>query len=877
MENGVSNHPSTAQRHKLFAQNLVGHFTWTLERPKSRQHLFLQRNISRILAHHEERLRAPSSRVSRPLSAVNLHSTSGASGSSNPRGTGRDQVVNSAATDDALSSAQLVTASDQASTTGAAMTTVQQTLQSRDKKRESSIRRSTRFKEIVDRVYQQAGAELILDLSNIRKKLNFKTNSLDDGERPAKRQKRDSVRCLCHLTVWDNRDGFAAVPLTSKSSYCWVTGAENGAHGHFVDIELDKPFIVRAAEIRVPVTTKNVSALEVIDKYFLEFKIIPCKAGSRWPPMPILGKSDGDHFGHDIKQDGSEELQGAIVARYTHLPTPPDINVPLSVFFLHEGRTYRTKYGLQVISAWQKADAGRVEQESRGLNLDSFLRDQPDGIHPHGKAKNQQLEPLVAFLQEKSLPKPVPQTQPEVCYSFSGRFAQRPDVAQEFRNATVRGYQCPVCTATRCRKLEELQFHLTTMHTKYTFSVKPRIDPATNEVCQVHIKVDQPKRSTARKGADNGEMSWVAPTSAFDLRGFMSGDHSWVGGPAPIKVQPSSRPTIGYPLAEDVPDFRLSNRKKIKPIPLETRGADDGPEYMYTSVSNRPVSPDEDPRSESDDEIDNEWQIAMQMERLDLIAERGNWSPYERELAKRWDRHRMEEQLEHPAYISNSLIRFARKHRQWLRNSGGDELLPCFFDFLERLKERDVIDNNVVMDVNELIFVDDPPQPFPTTTGGTTPVATTTTTTPRHGTSMPPPATPVQQVPGQVQEHAPQTLAPKLMCPLCSKVVKFKPKRNAAVFCQDPRCATPSQRYHLECILPSTTSRKGKERAVTPISAQDEALTSMLRVWSCQACKARRKGRATSKAEGSRGGGKSMAKNPSTRYRERSGLGSAQV
>ncbi|EXJ60699.1 hypothetical protein A1O7_04852 [Cladophialophora yegresii CBS 114405] len=755
---------------------------------------------------------------------------------------------------------------------GTAMTTVQQAPQSRDKMQESSRRRSSRFQEIIDRVYQQAGAELILDLSNIRKKLNFKANSLADGERPAKRQKRESVRCLCHLTIWDNRDGFAAVPLTSKSNYCYVTGADNGVHGHFVDIELDKPFIIQAAEIRVPVTTKDVSALEIIDKYFLEFKIIPCKAGSRWPPMPILGKSDGDHFGHDIKKDGSEELQGAIVARYTHLPTPPDINVPLSVFFLHEGRTYRTKYGLQVISAWQKADAGRVEKQSRGLDLGSFLRDQPNGIHSPGKAKNEHLEPLMAFMQEKSLLKPVPQTQPEVCYSFSSRLAQREDVAQEFRNATIRGYRCPVCTTTLCRNLEELQFHLTTMHAQYTFAVKPRTDPATNEVSQVHIRVDLPRRPTVKKGPDNGELSWVAPTSPFDLRAFMSGDLSWLGGAAPMKLQPSSRPTTGYPLADSVPNFRRPDRKKIKPITLETRGADDQPEYMYTSVSNRPVSPDEDPRSESDDEIDNEWQIAMQMERLDLIAEKGNWSLYERELAKRWDRHRMEEQLEHPAYLSNSLIRFARKHKQWLRNSGGDELLPCFFDFLERLKERDVIDNNVVVDVNELIFADDPLDPFPTTTGEPTAAGTT----PRYGTAMPPPATTVQQLAGQAQEQA-QNPSPKLVCPICSTVVKPRPKRKVVIFCQDPRCTTPSQRYHRECVLALPTLRKAKERVAASARIEDETMTYILKFWSCEACTARRKERATSKAEVSRGVGRSVAKNPSTRNGVRRGLASGEV
>jgi hypothetical protein len=646
------------------------------------------------------------------------------------------------------------------------------------------------------------------------------------------------------LTIWDNREGLAAVPLASKTSDCRVTGAENGARGHFVDIELDKPFIVSAEELRVLVTTNNTTALEIIDKYFLEFKIIPCKNDSLWPPMPILGKCDGDYFGHGIKQSGYDGLQGAIVARYTRLPTPPDKNFALSVFFLHEGKTYRTKYGLQVKSEWRQTGSGRVARQSQGLDLDSFLPDQPNGIHRREMSKQQLPEPRMTILGEGRLPpNPDPEKQPEVCYSFPGGMVRRAEVAEEFRTATIKGYRCPICTGRPFRELEDLRFHLTTMHTKYTFSVKPGIDRATNRPSQLHIKVDQPKRPIVREEED-GEMLWVAPTSPFDLQAFLSGDHSWIGGRGPIKLQPSSRPTTGYPLAKDVPDFRRARRRKIRPITLEARGKSQ-PQCMYTSVSNRPVSPNEGPRSETDDEIDNEWLITMQMERLDLIAQRGDWSPYERELAKRWDRHRMEEQLEHPTYISNSLVRFVRKHKEWLRNSGVDELLPCFFEFLANLKERQVIDDDVVADVNELIFADEE-RARSTTSGGTTPLMTS-----GHGTPMPPPTTvvPRDYVPAQGQAQHP---LPELVCPLCNKLAKFKPKRTPVTFCQDPGCATATQRYHLRCILRSSTSSKGKGKATAP-NAEDETIRFKLKFWVCQNCTARRKDRGTAEAEAESG------------------------
>ena len=215
--------------------------------------------------------------------------------------------------------------------------------------------------------------------------------------------------------------------------------------------------------------------------------------------------------------------------------------------------------------------------------------------------------------------------------------------------------------------------------------------------------MDQPKQPVVKKEEEEKQdLSWIAPAASFDLGAFVSGDHSWTGGtvtPSTVTSKPiptsSSRQTTGYLLAKNVPDFRKEDRKRWKAVKLETKHTHDEPELVYTSISHRAVSPSEEPRSETDDEIDNEWQIAIHMERLDLVAAEEKWSPYKRELTKRWDRHRMEEQLEHSKYLSNSLIRFVRKQKEWLRSSEDDELLQCLFDFLLRLRDRRVIDHNV--------------------------------------------------------------------------------------------------------------------------------------------------------------------------------------
>ncbi|KAJ9617234.1 hypothetical protein H2200_000955 [Cladophialophora chaetospira] len=845
--NPFANHPSVSQRQKLFARFLIGDFTFALEQNKVRQKQFLQRNIARILRYHEQRLkRDPTSTTSRPISEANPHTTDQVSYGNAPRPTESAHLVEEGPTNGASSLVQAASTSVQASSTGVNMAATSQSNPRDDQQRGRSTRRSGRFKEIVDRIHDQVDAELILDLSNIRKKLNFKSNALDEGERPAKRQKRNTVKCYCHLTIWDNRDGFAAVPLTTKSAYCYVTGSDNGVYGPFVDLELEKPFVVKASEIRVPVTTKKVSALEIIDNYFLEFKIIPCRADSRWPPMPILGKSDGDHFGHDIKKGGSEELQGAIVARYTHLPTAPDVNIPLSVFFMHEGRTYRTKYGLQVISNWQKAGTAYIKQESKGLDLDSFLRNQPtDASLPEKKKRGPKPQ---SAPPPKPPPKPLPQHQPEVCYSLSGRMAEISDVAQEFRNATTKGYCCPLCEAMTFHKLQYLQFHLTTSHSKYNFSVqKPRRDPLTNELLQVHIKVDQPTKPVIKKEETETDMKWIAPAAPFDLKAFVSGDRSWTSDtPVPkLQAPSSSRPTTGYPLAKNVADFRKADRKKWKAITLETKHAQDEPESVHTSISHRAVSPSEEARSETDDEIDNEWQIDTHMERLDLLAAKENWSQWKRELTKRWDRHRMEEQLEHSLYLSNSLIRFVGKQKEWLRGSGDDELLQCFFDFLLLLKDRRAIDDNVIADVNELIFVDAPAPTSPVKLAGqrhATPVATA-----RRDMSR---SRGPEAAKARAQDSSPPPTQPGPLvantCSICTEPLKDHHK--SITFCQDPECTTALQKFHKKCVLAPPVSQKGKEKAVAaPVAPQDEAVA--LKTWCCKSCVARQKDRLKAKEE----------------------------
>jgi hypothetical protein len=262
---------------------------------------------------------------------------------------------------------------------------------------------------------------------------------------------------------------------------------------------------------------------------------------------------------------------------------------------------------------------------------------------------------------------------------------------------------------------------------------------------------------------------------------------------APHTDPPGGRPTARDSLANKVPDFREPLRPKYKHIILDSRYDGKDGKYCHTSISHRALSPGEDPRSDTDDEVDNEWLIQRHMDELAELAEREGWSGYELELRKRWDRHRMEEQLEHVKFIPNSLVRFVRKHRAWLRTDA-DDLLVAFFEFLQQLKGLAGVDDNVISDVNEMIFSDNPPMRRGRLRGD------------QQASRE------IERNNGPVdadEDDRPGPPVPAAGAPVCGECAKpIAQATKEAVFCPNPACATPGAMYHRTCAESSHPAPK---------------------------------------------------------------------
>lgn len=709
-----------------------------------------------------------------------------------------------------------------------------------------------------------AHSELHLDLSNIRKKLNFKTNLPDEGERSSKRQKRDAIKCKCHITIWDSSTNAPPTIPKAFTKDCLVTATETAVHGCFVNIELDSPFVIRNEDLKFTRDTKDGLITSLVDKYFMEIKIIPCRVNSNWPPIPILGKSDGDNFTHDVKADFGE-LQGAVVARYMHLPQAPDADVPLSIFFLHGGRTYRTKYGLSVVSKWTSAFP--TSQTTSGIDLESFkeptlLPPTPTTTGRGSVGRRISANAMAIKTPTKPPPAPTIPTTPDVHYKFIATSSTISGEAEVLRRSISKGYICPICTMWKSTNLANLEFHLATTHTKYKWTVHNDRQSLTRRAAKP-ILIECQLLPPPKKEEQNDNIfifKWRAPHKPFNLPAYLGGDEKWLidhKPPLPSARKTMDQKKIVAPLlpASQVPDFREPQRKKYaavnRLVPLKADRS------VYTSISHRPVSPSEEPRSETDDEIDHEWQIQQHLERLDIIARKEGWSNHQRELRKRWDKHRMEEQLEHSAYLSNSLVRFVRKNRKWLSNGEGD-LLETFFDSLQRLKERRAIDDDVIMDINEVVFGN--PTSRPSTAYNTLPANGFKSPVLRNGISSPvlsnglsspflidehdreleralrpntlltPQKSTASTMTNGTHDYSPivNTRLAKDACGICRKTIKDAIMN--ATFCTDARCESARTMYHQKCVEKSSAKRifNGKSKAVN------------FQSWICVVCTKRR-------------------------------------
>jgi hypothetical protein len=715
-------HVQTIQKtDRKFPKTLVGDFTFFHFCDQRRRRRFLQRNIRKFLAYHDARLLCNDSAPQRNHSPVVNTQFVLATGQSST-----NHLLRS--TDGATAYDELAADPTSVYEKSVLEAASQQTLVIRtmDTNFQNSSRRSIRKQEAP---FQDSAAELTLNLVSIRKKLNFSANGIDEEGRPLKKTKREHTRCLCSLTIWENIPS-ATDALVKKHVNCTLITSDTADYGPNVQVQLDEPFTVKAKDLMVYLDRQDKSNNKAGDKpkakndgppvlgigaaYFLELKLIPTKSDGDWPPIPILGKSDGDQQ-RGLSTLAAEKLRGAMLIKYDKLPQAPEQNVPLSVFFLRDGRTHRTKYGLELNAQWSVPKVSeRSPEAATKLPGSSWTVDSSGNSFGREKI-------VVANRARRSLPNSLPRTQNnhaqrrvKVSYLFDPDQAQSQDVAKELRMTESNDLGCPVCTSFTAKDVPELRFHFVVSHSKYNFNLANDHEGRGLRTLAFRIIPVQATKPNLRARRQK-HFEYIAKNTPFDAPAFLNGDKSWTSDTAKQRPRAQLTSSFSRPIEdpvsmvrrrdgrlpiEKVPEFRKPERKKHPVVHLD-RKCDDK-KTPYSSISHRPRSVTEDPMSETDDDIDDEWFIQCHLETLDVVAKEKKWNELKTELIRRWDRHRLEEKFEHPRFMSDSLVRFVRKEIELLRNDDAD-VQAAFKELLEDLVRSRYITIQFEADIKKMV------------------------------------------------------------------------------------------------------------------------------------------------------------------------------
>lgn len=607
------------------------------------------------------------------------------------------------------------------------------------------------------KVEDDPNAVLSIDLVNMRKKLNWKTNKRPKPEKPRKRARIDNISCHAHLTVWDNSPGKRGCdPIVIETESCEIIkdfDETDPVVGKFVNIKLDRPFHIQKRRLRVPIQTKGVTELAMAASYFMELKIVPSRTDSDWPPIPMLGKSEGDQMAK-MEDLVKYRLQDSLVAR--HQTLTPDRETPLSIFYYSDGISYRTKYGLELDAKWVAPDmlTPSVKSEENGklkLEIDPWMLDQNG--NPFGRADPSRKKTRIPGRAKKSTiatissadPKPMnppSMPKPKIKYKFGG--PKMNGAHKEFREMVSDDFTCPMCMGQQSKTLELLLLHLENDHHKYEYTLEHSNHDGT-KVTEATIRVDEPgfvkprSKDMHYRQLDTN-LSWVAPAAPFDIqRHTIKGDRSWIGDDArPVSQRQNSsgihliakvdksteirKEHDGFLPSQHVQPFRPSvyKRKKYPNVRLKVMTDQSRP---CTSISHRLILPedaDEDARSETDDEAEDSWFVSRYLEELDIYARESGWSDAKSRLMKKWGHHVLSrERSPHSRYISDSLIRFVSIERQWILRRGEqwkdalnrDELEAESIDALQQLMHemlvKRVINQSVCDDIATMLDADE--------------------------------------------------------------------------------------------------------------------------------------------------------------------------
>lgn len=831
----------------------IGNSHWDYALQNDRLKRFLFRNMTRVRASHRKR----SARLVQPTkpgqSQPQTKPTKLINGNPDVNGTAQVNGVGKKPVEDVLPEHDTSVSAIEAMSKQALL------VKHKSDNYDSNQRKSLRT--ILQKQHEDPTASLVVGMSNIRKRLNWKETRSQDLP-PRKRPRLESVECDAYLAIWDNSSPNASkIPIVSKREYCELVKFRRDADpvkGDFVEIKLHEPFVISQRELRVGAKNGK-DRMALAKEYFMEIKITPRDEKVAWPPIPMLGKSDGERF-NGMGTDAKNEINTSLIARYQHLPSAPEAETPLPIFVYAESRTFRTKYGLEVNSRWLRKDhPDLIRKPSPEPDLEAWALD--DDRKPFGRPDLNRKP--VSHAARKTAPSRkstlrIPK-EPKITYSI-----QVPKGAKKgFNKCSVTGLKCYSCSGKVFPSLNELRFHLDQIHKNRVTIEAEVLDPNDSKLISATIRIETPTnlRLKAIQGDQDEEIdktqNYVAPSVPFDLDAHYTGKVSpWTEVlPAQLSKEAARAPLVpatdsqsvlrkenkGHVPYKQVLPFRPQEyqRKKFPNKKLLTKHV--SLENPYTSISHRPVAlynHEEEDRSETDDEVDDTWFVNRHLEELDVHSWQKDWPDARRRLAKRWDFHILHRERGISArYLGDCLIRFVRMEKKWILRETKHwddqdaflqaqmESVLALTDMMEELKNMKVINENVCSDILTMLYNEEdlriPVEEQRLIEAQTNDVLKRKEEIRRH--------VPVHRNDIPVAERLPSDV-----CVECRLPIGYGNQR--AVRCSDLKCSMPNVWYHAKC---AGLLVKSSARARDFDSTQAAVLNDFMKtrsIWKCDRC-----------------------------------------
>ncbi|KAL7273087.1 hypothetical protein RUND412_004073 [Rhizina undulata] len=520
------------------------------------------------------------------------------------------------------------------------------------------------------------GAVFHIEARSLRKKqaskapINVHGNSNGASSRspPPVRGSGTSIRCRCELTIYERidkskstgksvprtkgRDGVDRNQLYRSNVLCTITYESN----EVASIEMDDGFFIKARSLHVLINGHDNRTFGLAESYIVQFALQPTDINSPWPPL--LSRE----FSRSIQKWG-DVFSVHLVTSFNCLPgIPRDRFHDLSVK-VGSVKGEKPDLVLELDCKWiySKPPSANIPAQPQVPRLST------PSVEIRGNSKGGTTVTSYVFIG------PADDKEQNI-YSGPSDISNR----QIF---PVMGFICPFGDAPEFKTCKALHFHLITNHDHLQYTVKQQSTLPFQDVVHdnvVEIMINLSREVTMNRASDHvpdhRTFRWVKPKTKFDLNKIFAGDWSWLnekrGFQTAIRkdsgeacVIPAQAPVeykkISLAQIKDIPP-RIKRKYKVPPSKNGVKGL-----VFIRSQSKRFARPGEE-LSESDDDVDEDW---LRMKHDDTVQDFEDVARNEQTMMKLWDQHLFKERPIAYIHVSPTLIRFAREHAEFLRNS----------------------------------------------------------------------------------------------------------------------------------------------------------------------------------------------------------------